>query len=212
MANISNEKQRDGKFRSHEHEVRNEKKKSALNQLSKIFLPLLPSSQKGLKIAMILSGMIAICVFFLSTNFLFFSQNERLNPFDSNVSFNSWLFDWQPHSALQIMPVVPIGANGTLVYRPKNLNWILDNQVISTGPVALTQRTTKQLDRRMTLDQGKGYVFFSEDGKAISTPRDLQKSMDNVMKEVKDNDYIVSEELVNKLDGSTGIGNIENTK
>ena len=48
----------------------------------------------------------------------------RSNPFVEDSGVLEWLVTGQPHPALSKIPVVPIGARGTLTFRPKETAWI----------------------------------------------------------------------------------------
>lgn len=69
---------------------------------------------------------VSVAVALITIYGLFGDNRIRPNPFDPSVNLTTvdwWLYP-QPHSALQKIPVVPIGARGTLTYRPKNTSWI----------------------------------------------------------------------------------------
>jgi len=55
---------------------------------------------------------------------LFLDRSIRPDPFARSISLGDWLLHTQPHPALTRIPVVPIGANGTLTFRPAETGWI----------------------------------------------------------------------------------------
>jgi len=55
---------------------------------------------------------------------LFLDRSLRSDPFARSLSLGDWLLHPQPHPALARIPVVPIGANGTLTFRPAETGWI----------------------------------------------------------------------------------------
>ncbi|HEX9593519.1 MAG TPA: P-loop NTPase fold protein, partial [bacterium] len=55
---------------------------------------------------------------------LFLDRSIRPDPFARAVSLSDWLLHPQPHPALARIPVVPIGAIGTLTFRPAETGWI----------------------------------------------------------------------------------------
>jgi len=48
----------------------------------------------------------------------------RADPFARSVALGDWFLHPQPHPALARIPVVPIGAGGTLTFRPAETAWI----------------------------------------------------------------------------------------
>jgi hypothetical protein len=55
---------------------------------------------------------------------LFLDRSIRPDPFAPSVSLGDWLLHPLPHPALARMPVVPIGAHGSLTVRPAVTGWI----------------------------------------------------------------------------------------
>lgn len=86
----------------------------------------LPKDQSGLSMIRLVSAL--LIGVFLPFTFYFnvYTQEGRANPFSKEIPLLSWWISWQPHDALQNMPVVPAGKNGALIYRPKNMSWIFD--------------------------------------------------------------------------------------
>ncbi|MEP3245285.1 MAG: P-loop NTPase fold protein [Sneathiella sp.] len=84
----------------------------------------------------------------------------RENPFSEQVGLWEKIVQWDPHPALANLPVVPAGAKGTLVYRPKNLDWLTWKTAAAPSAanaqlqndLDLSQQTIGALDRTIGKD------------------------------------------------------------
>ncbi len=69
-------------------------------------------------------SVVSVVLVAAATYGFFFDKSTRADPFAPWPGLWQWLSNNQPHPALARIPVVPIGARGTLTYRPADTSWI----------------------------------------------------------------------------------------
>lgn len=138
--------------------------KEFLTFLFMFLLAFLPKDRSGLSGIRLLSGLVIGVLLPLSYYFFVFSEQEQSNPFAKDISGFDWWISWQPHDALQNMPVVPAGKSGTLIYRPKNMSWIFDQDRVRQVYAPQIQNTQQKSAQAAIPQQQQGSDIRPQSG------------------------------------------------
>jgi len=169
MANMPDEKNpfRKGSDRSERGDYERERETSGdnhnsaratetLTSLLRFLSAFLPKDQSGLFMIRLVSGLLIGVFLPFTLYFNVYNQEGRANPFSKEIPLFSWWINWQPHDALQNMPVVPAGKNGTLIYRPKNMSWISDQERVRQVYAPQIQNTQQKSAQAAIPQQQQG--------------------------------------------------------